>query len=81
VSYHEYQMSKVIAGADYPFGALVMAAMRQAGTRDMAKLSAAFPEVASELRKRYNAPAGLLPDEARAALAAGTRAEQGSDDD
>jgi hypothetical protein len=71
VSYREYQASRMIAGQDYPFYALIMAAMRQADTGNMAKLRAAWPEVAAELQKRYNAPGGLLPDEARAALAAG----------
>lgn len=63
MSYHEYQMSKLIAGKDYPFYALIMAAMRQADTGNMAKLRAAWPGVADELQLRYDAPGGLLPDE------------------
>ena len=69
MSFHEYQTSKLIAAQDYPFYALIMAAMRQADTSNMAKLRAAWPGVADELQWRYDAPGGLLPGEV---LATGT---------
>ena len=79
MSYHQYQSSKKIAAAHYPFYAVIMAAMRQADTGNMAKLRAAWPEVAAELQARYDAPGGLLPGEV---LATGTwtAGEPGSDD-
>jgi len=63
MSRHEYQLSKQLAGQDYPFYTLIMTAMRQADTDNMVKLRAAWPDVAAELQARYDAPAGLLPDE------------------
>lgn len=72
MSYQEYQLSKKLTGEDYPFYTLIMSALRQADTRNAAKIRAAWPDVADELRKRYNAPGGLLPDEARAAFGSGT---------
>jgi hypothetical protein len=43
-----------------PFAGLIMLAMRRADTDNLAALAGAFPEIAQELRARYNAPAGLL---------------------
>lgn len=43
-----------------PFYALVMLAMRRADSDNMAALEQAFPEIARDLRDRYNAPAGML---------------------
>jgi hypothetical protein len=63
VSHFDYEASKVIVQNGFPFYALVMAAMRQADTRNMARLEQAFPDVAAELRVRYNAPGGVLPGE------------------
>lgn len=63
MSLFDYQASRVIAAEDYPFYALVMAAMRQADTHNTRVLAAAFPEVAEELAQRYNAPGGILPTE------------------
>ena len=63
MSLHEYEKSKEIALADYPFYAIVMAAMRQADTRNLEALTFAFPAVRKELQARYNAPGGLLHDE------------------
>lgn len=60
MSYFDYQVSREIASHDYPFAALVMAAMRKADTSNAAKLRAAFPEVHDELLARYHAPGGLL---------------------
>jgi hypothetical protein len=72
VSYHEYHLSKKLTGEDYPFYTLIMSALRQADTDNAAKLRVAWPDVADELQARYDAPGGLLPDEARAAFEFGT---------
>lgn len=63
MSHFDYEASKVIGRNDFPFYALVMAAMRQADTGNLALLERAFPFVAAELRARYNAPGGALPGE------------------
>jgi hypothetical protein len=63
VSRYDYEASKHLAMADHPFHALIMAAMRQADSDNLAALQAAFPETYAELKARYNAPGGLLPGE------------------
>lgn len=64
MSWFDYEASKRIAVEDYPFYALIMAAMRQADTFNSATLRRAFPLVWEELDERYNAPGGLLEGEA-----------------
>lgn len=63
MSHFDYEASKHIAAEDYPFYALVMAAMRQADTDNAARLRGAFPLVWHELQQRYNAPGGYLSGE------------------
>ena len=63
MSHYDYEMSKHISAEDYPFYALIMAAMRQADSGNLYSLREAFPSVLSELQVRYNAPGGLLPGE------------------
>ena len=63
MSFHEYAVSREIAAHDYPFYALIMAAMRQADTANARKLRMAFPTVWAELHDRYNAPGGMLEGE------------------
>jgi hypothetical protein len=63
MSLHEYRVSAEIARLNFPFYALVMAAMRQADDRNLAALRAAFPNIWTELDTRYNAPGGLVPEE------------------
>lgn len=63
MSYHDYTMSKKIASKDYPFYALIMASMRKADSYNADKLRAAFPEIWAELKERYNATGGFLPEE------------------
>jgi hypothetical protein len=63
MSLYDYELSKVITQSNFPFYALLMAAMRQADTGNMALLEQAFPETAAELRARYNAPGGVLAGE------------------
>ena len=63
MSLYDYEASKEIALHDYPFYALIMAAMRQADDINMSKLGSAWPTVLVELRARYNAPGGILEGE------------------
>jgi len=62
MSQYDYLKSMEIAAKDYPFYALIMAAMRKADDINGGKLKAMFPEVWQELRKRYNAPGGILDE-------------------
>lgn len=63
MSLFDYKASQQIAAEDYPFYALIMAAMRKADSTNERKLREAWPEVWEELFTRYNAPGGLLPEE------------------
>lgn len=63
MSYYYYEESKIIKRQNFPFYALIMAAMRQADTTNADLLRTAFPDVWDELDARYNAPGGLLPHE------------------
>lgn len=63
MSYHEYKTSQEIAKRDYPFYALIMAAMRQADSYNVEQLKAAFPVQWCELSKRYDVPGGILEGE------------------
>lgn len=60
MSLHEYIESNRITHEDPPFYALIMAALRKADGQNLAKLQAAFPEVAAELQARYEASGGRL---------------------
>lgn len=62
MSYYDYNVSRSLADKDYPFDALIMAAMRKADSVNLFFLSDAFPETYKELRARYNAPGGFLND-------------------
>lgn len=59
----DYRASAKIAAQDWPFDALIMAALRRADTFNASVLREAFPDLASELQRRYDAPGGLLPGE------------------
>ena len=63
MSRYDYELSRHIAAQDYPFYALIMAAMRQADSHNEALLSEGFRETWLELQRRYNAPGGYLPGE------------------
>lgn len=63
MSRHDYEVSREIAARDYPFYALIMAAIRQADTRNAAALRRAFPLTYDELEARFHAPGGVLPYE------------------
>ena len=59
MSIYDYHTSQVIESKDYPFYALIMAAMHGADTNNLAKLRHAWPEVWLELNDRYHSPGGL----------------------
>lgn len=63
MSLYDYKMSQQISARDYPFYSLIMAAMRQADTPNIAKLRVMFPEIWSELDRRYHARGGVLPED------------------
>jgi len=60
---YDYLKSQEISKQDYPFYALIMAAMRQADTHNLELLQEAFPEVWAQFIARYNAPGGRLENE------------------
>ena len=60
---YEYEMGLKISAKDYPFYALIQAAMRQADTDNILRLQEAWPKVWNELQERYNSPNGLLMSE------------------
>ena len=68
MSMHDYRMSIEIDRHDYPFYALIMAAMRKADTNNLELLRDAWPAVWYELDARYHAPGGALTDDERSAL-------------
>ena len=63
MSLYDYKMGRHIEGKEYPFYAIIQAAMRQADTDNLEKLKSVFPEVWNELSSRYKAPCGILPGE------------------
>jgi hypothetical protein len=63
MSLYDYKVSREIEAKDYPFYALIMAAMRQADDINLAWLKKGFPDIYSELKARYSAPGGLLTGE------------------
>ena len=60
---YEYEESKRLAAQCPSFYALIMCAMRDADTRNLEMLRAAWPDVWDELVARYNAPGGMLEGE------------------
>lgn len=60
MSLYDYKESQVIESKDYPFYALIMAAMRKADSTNQAILQQAYPRLWRELVDRYNAPGGVL---------------------
>lgn len=57
----DYEQSREIERHHFGFHALIAAALRQADSENFALLTAVFPEIARDLRARYNAPGGELP--------------------
>ena len=60
MSLYDYTVSKALHDQDAPFYALIMAAMRQADSRNLSLLQAVFPDTWIELQARYNAPGGAM---------------------
>ena len=60
---YAYKKSQELRALNFPFYALLMAAMRQADDVNTAKFKAMWPDVWDELHARYNAPGGLLDGE------------------
>lgn len=63
MSLYDYKESLKIAKKDYGFYALIMAAMRKADSINIVLLQITFPEIYEELKRRYNAPGGILEEE------------------
>ena len=63
MSYYDYIESQKIHVKQYPFYALVMELMRQADDFNLNFLKSCWPNVWQELKERYNAPGGILPNE------------------
>ena len=64
MSYYDYIKGREIEAQDYPFYALIQAAMRQADDRNLEMLKRCWPEVYAELKQRYSSPGGKLEGEA-----------------
>lgn len=65
MSLYDYEVSRKIAAADPPFASLVMAALRKADSTNAAIIRHAWPQIAAEAQRRYDAPGGVLPGEVR----------------
>ena len=63
MSLYDYTTSLDLTMHHPPFYGLIMTAMRQADSVNLAKLITAWPDVYAELRARYDAPGGKLPDD------------------
>ena len=63
MSRYDYEISQELAAKDYPFYALIMAAMRRADTDNAELLRSAWPQIWYELKERYNAPGGVISGE------------------
>ena len=63
MSLHDYPRSLALNSLDEPFYSLIMAAMRQADTDNLALLKVAWPSVHHELMLRREVPLGVLRDD------------------
>lgn len=59
----DYEISKHLAVKDLPFNALIAAAVRKADTDNLMRLESVFPKLVGDLKRRYNAPGGMLPED------------------
>jgi len=66
MSLYDYKQSQQIEARGYPFYALIMAAMRQADTDNLKRLTLMWPKVSREFNDRYNAPGGVLDSDSQA---------------
>jgi hypothetical protein len=60
---YDYQQSKKISQFDPSFLAILFALMRKADDFNTAKIRSLWPLEYEEMRQRYNAPGGILPEE------------------
>jgi hypothetical protein len=60
---HTYRAAVKLNQQDWPYYALLQAAMLRGDSDNAAKLRGAWPELWAELEARYNAPGGLLDGE------------------
>lgn len=63
MSLHGYHYSVKLANLDAPFESLIMAAMRKADSDNIVRLRASFLEIWTELRARYDAAFGVIPED------------------
>lgn len=63
MSLYDYHISKETGQNDYPFYAIIMAAIRKADSDNFERLKTAWPEIVKEFQARYNAPLGILPED------------------
>lgn len=56
-------MSQHIEAQEYPFYAIIMAAMRKSDSQNEIKLKAMWPDVWRELERRYHYTGGYFPEE------------------
>jgi hypothetical protein len=62
VNLYDFEASLHIAARPEPFYALLGALIRKADTSNRAKIKAMWPEEYETFWRRYNAPAGVLPE-------------------
>lgn len=63
-TWFDYRDSLRLDGeVDASYYALLMLVMRRSDSANAAKLKAAFPEVYDTLKRRYDAPGGVLPED------------------
>lgn len=63
LSLYAYEVARELNAHNYPFSALIAAAMNRADTNNSARLTAMWPGVWEDLQARYNAPGGILEHE------------------
>jgi hypothetical protein len=63
MSKYDFNVALNVHRSDLPFDALIMAAALAADTGNLAQLATAFPALAREARRRYDAPGGHLPED------------------
>lgn len=61
---HAYHVSRLLSMKNIPFAALLFECIRRADSHNYARLKMAFPEIVEEMRRRYNAPLGVLMEDA-----------------
>jgi len=62
ISLFEYEQSQQISAQGYQFYALLGALMRDADTDNTEKLKTAWPEFWESMKRRYNAPVGVVEE-------------------